>query len=474
MIRAIAPVTPPVRYRFETFVLAPRRRLLLRGGSPVALIPKYFDLLVLLVRHRHEAVSKQTIFADIWSDVVVTDGALSQAVRTLRRTLGDNSREPRFIRTVSRHGYQFVWSEVVEEPDDDRTVTAAPAVINADAADPERVGLHWAERDSLERLVDRLFVALDAGPDGLDDARETAERLHALDTAGAISLIKRRPNHATALAVMRDVRWSMPDAGSVPLDAAASLALVRLRLAEARRTIARRWAAAALAGASGGIAAGLLGGLALSVADGVHRMPQSAVGLAAIGAIAGGIGAGGIGAGLAAAEVLARSRRGIALAACGAIAGGLVALAAHAVVRAILAGLVGARDIDVPGFFDGLVIGGAVGIGYAIATPQPPGGGIAAPRGGRRIAVAAITGIVTAVAGTALTFGGHALVGGLVNEIARSSPDAQLVLAPLGQLIGEPDFGPATRVVLSACEGGVFGAAVAWGLTIRPKSRTSH
>ena len=149
MIRAIAPVTPPVRYRFETFVLAPRRRLLLRGGSPVALIPKYFDLLVLLVRHRHEAVSKQTIFADVWSDVVVTDGALSQAVRTLRRTLGDNSKEPRFIRTVSRHGYQFVWSEVVEEPDDDRTVAAAPAVINADAADPNRLRQATAVRREL-------------------------------------------------------------------------------------------------------------------------------------------------------------------------------------------------------------------------------------------------------------------------------------------------------------------------------------
>ena len=61
-----------------------------------------------------------------------------------------------------------------------------------------------------------------------------------------------------------------------------------------------------------------------------------------------------------------------------------------------------------------------------------------------------------------------------MNEIARSLPDAELVLAPLGQLVGEPDFGPAKRHVLSACEGGVFGAAVAWGLTIRPKSRTSH
>ena len=51
----------------------------------------------------------------MWSDVIVSDGALSQAVRTLRRALDDNPREPRFIRTVSRHGYQFVWPDVVEE-----------------------------------------------------------------------------------------------------------------------------------------------------------------------------------------------------------------------------------------------------------------------------------------------------------------------------------------------------------------------
>jgi DNA-binding winged helix-turn-helix (wHTH) protein len=101
-------VTPPVLFRFGEFVLSPRRRLLLRNGTPVALIPKYLDLLLLLVVRRHDAVSKRAIFDEVWSDVVVSDGALSQAVRTLRRTLGDDSREPRFIRTVSRHGYQFV------------------------------------------------------------------------------------------------------------------------------------------------------------------------------------------------------------------------------------------------------------------------------------------------------------------------------------------------------------------------------
>jgi DNA-binding winged helix-turn-helix (wHTH) protein len=483
-------VTPPVRYRFDAFALSPRQRLLLRDGCPVPLIPKYFDLLVLLVRHRHEAVSKQQIFGEIWSDVVVSDGALSQAVRTLRRTLNDNSREPRFIRTVSRHGYQFVWSEVVEEPDDDRVVTVTvgsgvarrggyangnPSLSAADAGSD-------SERDSLERLVDRLFLALAAGADGLDDARETAERLHTLDTPATISLIKRRPNHAGAVAVMRDARWTIANAGAVPLDTASALALIRLRAADARRTMARRWAGAAVAGALAGVIAGLVGGLALSIAGSAHAMAQAALGLAAIGAVAGGVGAGGVGAGLAAAEVLARSRRGAALAASGAIAGALVAFAAHAVVRAVLAGLVGATDIAIPGFLEGLVVGGAVGTGYAVATPQPPGGGVAAPAGRRRIVVAAITGLATAAAGVVLALADRTLVGGLINEIARSSPNAQLVLAPLGQLIGEPDFGRATRVIISALECGAFGAAVASGLTIRPapssvegpKSRTSH
>jgi DNA-binding winged helix-turn-helix (wHTH) protein len=456
-------VTPPVRYRFESFVLSPRRRTLLRGGRPVALIPKYFDLLLLLVRHRQDAVSKQTIFADIWSDVVVSDGALSQAVRTLRRALGDNSREPRFIRTVSRHGYQFVWSDVTEEADD-----GANQVQEVHEVHPVD------ESDSLASLVDRLFTGIAAGSDRDDETRETAERLHAAGTVEAVALIRQRPDHGAALAIMRDARWSVPGAGAVPLDAAATLALVRLRIADARRTIGRRWAGAALAGAMGGVMSGVLGALALSVAAGAHTLPQTALGLAAIGAIAGGAGAGGVGAGLAAAEVLARSRRGLALAACGTIAGGLVAAVAHLVVRSVLAGLLGARDVHIPGFVDGLLVGGAVGIGYALATRQPSGGGIAAPTGKRRAVVALATGIAAAAAGMALGLAGRPLVGGLINEIARSSPNAQLVLAPLGQLIGEPDFGPVTRVILSALEGGAFGAAVAWGLTIRPKSRTSH
>ena len=81
------------------------------------LIPRYFDLLVLLVEQRDRAVSKQEIFDRVWTDVVVSDSALTQAIRTIRRTLGDDPREPRFVRTVSRRGYQFVFVPVEVEDD---------------------------------------------------------------------------------------------------------------------------------------------------------------------------------------------------------------------------------------------------------------------------------------------------------------------------------------------------------------------
>ena len=75
------------RYRFDSFTVSPRRRMVLREGRELPLIPRYFDLLVFLIERRHEAVHRRDIFDRVWADVIVSDSALSQAVRTLRRTL---------------------------------------------------------------------------------------------------------------------------------------------------------------------------------------------------------------------------------------------------------------------------------------------------------------------------------------------------------------------------------------------------
>jgi DNA-binding winged helix-turn-helix (wHTH) protein len=458
----------PVRYRFAGFLLSPRQRLLLRNGTPVALIPKYFDLLHLLIRRRLDAVSKQAIFEEVWSDVVVSDGALSQAVRTLRRVLGDDSREPRFIRTVARHGYQFVWTDLSEEPDDGPVRHEAPSSSNAQPIATE-------SSETVASLAERFVAAAATGRaavEDVDEARDLAERLHLMGTAEAMARITAKPGHASAVALMRDARWNVPGAGDVPLvsdaeAAGAVFALIRLRISSVRAQVARRWAGAAAAGAIGGAAAGICGGVVLYLAPMSQARLQSSLALAAIGALAGGVGAAGVGAGLAAAEALARSRRGLALTLCGAAAGALVAQFAHALLQALLEGLVGVHLSYSGGALDGLVLGAAAGAGYGLATRQPPGGGLAAPSGWARVKATVVTGACCAAAAAALALAGRLLVGGLVHDIAHTSRDAQLVLAPLGHLIGEPGFGPATRAILSAFEGATFGCALTWGLTRR-------
>jgi DNA-binding winged helix-turn-helix (wHTH) protein len=126
----------PLRFRFADFVVSPARRQVLRAGREVPLIPRYFDLLVLLLERRGQAVHRRDILERVWNDVVVSDGAVSQAVRTLRRALGDDSQEPTFIRTVSRHGYRFDYPAVIEEPDPEPAAGTLPATALAVARPP--------------------------------------------------------------------------------------------------------------------------------------------------------------------------------------------------------------------------------------------------------------------------------------------------------------------------------------------------
>jgi DNA-binding winged helix-turn-helix (wHTH) protein len=94
--------------RFEDFVLDGGDRRLLRGKDPVELNGRYFDALALLVREQGRLVTKDRFLAEVWRGVPVTDEALTQCIRTLRRQLGDDASSPRFIETVPKHGYRFI------------------------------------------------------------------------------------------------------------------------------------------------------------------------------------------------------------------------------------------------------------------------------------------------------------------------------------------------------------------------------
>ncbi|MFN3725643.1 MAG: transcriptional regulator [Allosphingosinicella sp.] len=95
-------------FRFDDFLLDPANRQLRRDGTPVELNARYLDALALLVGEAGRLVSKDRFMDEVWRGVPVTDEALTQCVRTLRRQLGDDAASPRFIETVPKHGYRFI------------------------------------------------------------------------------------------------------------------------------------------------------------------------------------------------------------------------------------------------------------------------------------------------------------------------------------------------------------------------------
>jgi DNA-binding winged helix-turn-helix (wHTH) protein len=95
-------------FAFDAFVLDPGERRLRAGGEPVELNTRYFDALTLLVGEQGRLVGKERFMAEVWAGVPVTDEALTQCIKTLRRQLGDSASRPRFIETVPKHGYRFI------------------------------------------------------------------------------------------------------------------------------------------------------------------------------------------------------------------------------------------------------------------------------------------------------------------------------------------------------------------------------
>jgi DNA-binding winged helix-turn-helix (wHTH) protein len=368
------------RYRFGGFTLSPGRRVLVRDGRALPLIPRYFDLLVFLVERRREAVHRQEIFDKVWRDVIVSDSALSQAIRTLRRTLGDDPREPRFIRTVSRHGYQFVF-EVTEEEDREEPLPETPI----------------------------------------------AE-------------------------------------------------LVASRLEQAARLTPARWADAALGGATAGLIAGAAGGLLLTMAPASSAPFDVIPVLAVVGGVCGAIGGTGVGAGLSVGEASTQSKRTAALIVGAASGGAVVGTAAQWIARWSLAALFGVT-LEVGGGIEGVVVGAAAGLGYAVA---PRSGSGRAPRlgsgqaGRPRLPAAAIMAILCGAAALALTSTGRPLVGGTLHALAREARGSQITLTPLARMLGEPDFGPVAQALIGTGEGAMFGLGLAFGLLRRRSSPGSQ
>ncbi|HEX7181479.1 MAG TPA: tetratricopeptide repeat protein [Thermoanaerobaculia bacterium] len=231
-------------YEFGSFRLDTTRRLLLRDGEPVPLTPKAFSTLLALIERHSQVIDKDDLIQTVWPNAFITEATLTQNIFRLRKALGEEAGDNRFIVTVPGQGYSFVAdvrrveaasADAAPEPSaSQEPPPASEAPSSSPPPLPEESPsspLHWPRPlglvAALLLLAGAMLVLFRAFTPGTDEAR-TAEQ-----TAPASSAAS--PRRSVAVLGFRNLSGRTAQAWLAP--ALAEMFTVELSVGEKLHTI---------------------------------------------------------------------------------------------------------------------------------------------------------------------------------------------------------------------------------------------
>ena len=137
----------------------------LKAGGEVQIEPKTFNMLLFLIENRGRVVEKEELLDALWKDTHVTENALTREIARLRKVLGDDPKQARYIQTVHTRGYRFIAQ--VQVLNGDRRNGSPPVEIEAaprnkvdGMTQQESVARPLVSRQSLRLLVITTSIVL--------------------------------------------------------------------------------------------------------------------------------------------------------------------------------------------------------------------------------------------------------------------------------------------------------------------------
>src|SRR5215469_2564381 len=118
-------------FTFADVEVREREFCVVKAGEVLSVEPKAFRVLLFLVRNPHRLIGKDELLDAVWNDSAVTENSLTRSIALLRRLLGDDTREPRYIATVPTVGYRFLCDVEVAEDGFEGLKTAEPHPVNS-------------------------------------------------------------------------------------------------------------------------------------------------------------------------------------------------------------------------------------------------------------------------------------------------------------------------------------------------------
>ena len=108
-------------FRFSGVEVREREFSLVKDGETLTVEPKAFRVLVILLQTPQKLVTKEHLMNAVWGDAAVTENSLTRCISMLRKALGDNAGEPRFIATVATVSYRMVCDVEICEDEGEAT-----------------------------------------------------------------------------------------------------------------------------------------------------------------------------------------------------------------------------------------------------------------------------------------------------------------------------------------------------------------
>ena len=103
--------------RFGPFQVDPRTWSLSRDGGAVGLSPRLVEILTAIVEKNGEIVTKDELLDRFWPGVNISENTLTRAIADIRKALGEQASEPKYIQTLARRGFRFISDSRVEHPE---------------------------------------------------------------------------------------------------------------------------------------------------------------------------------------------------------------------------------------------------------------------------------------------------------------------------------------------------------------------
>jgi DNA-binding winged helix-turn-helix (wHTH) protein/TolB-like protein len=157
-------------FGFDRYSIDRSDERLIGPHGPIKLGNKAFQVLVKLLEQQGRLVTKDALMSTVWDGTIVSEFSLTSAIKELRRALGDDAREPRYIQSVYGRGYRFLGE--IE--------TIDPAERPAAPVRAEVPGVEWASTATLPAVSNDAVLPLGIGRSIGTESQDRASLSHGL------------------------------------------------------------------------------------------------------------------------------------------------------------------------------------------------------------------------------------------------------------------------------------------------------